>query len=914
MIVFIAILLNIFSLNTKAAEVVRIGGKTRIETANYLASKEFVKADTIILVNGWGYADAVSAVPLSKKLQAPILLTQNVGPLEEDIKYTIEKLQAKSVIIIGGKGVISEEIEKNLKTKYKVERICGTVDTTRMGTNAAVAYEVLKDSYVNTAILVNGQDGYADALTVSSIAASKGYPVLFTKSKELPNSINNIIEKYNLKILAVGGKAVLSDEILDLVRGERIAFGKDRFETNLSLLNWWKARDFSNIYVAAGGRGDKEFADGLVAASAAAKNYAPLLLSGLGANEYHIQGTLKYIEDNISRKSIISIVGGEASVSKSIEESIKNIVYKINNPDLQEIKEVEAVTKLVDFKEYGILRVKVKINGIEVSIEDLNKYGYSAEFQSDKSVFYDESISKNGELSKSNLMQIYNKDKNKIEDFSYKVVITKNKSIVAESSITEVNIIDGEFTAIDIKGYCLKLVDKSGEPEIKSGKVLVGEVLKLNNVICDTVNGRINANVTDYVTLESSNSFVISIEGKNIKALCPGEAIITIKSGVAEKKFTLTVLDNNEENKRKIFKVEPEIHSIKLAKGGSKTFKLKFKDQYGEDFLAAENGIYKDFYIKDFIQDNRDNSLANIEVINKEYDTYVKIQSTDTIDGSGDLYIYNSNGAVIYSIFIEVSEKILFHHIKLESEKYENALILDINPESARDNNQEEIKLKLNEYAEDNSFIGTCEGTEKELKTKDGAHIFNLKVNTQGKTIPYILNLKEGVISIKLNRQYISNIEECEIVVEIIEKGVIRDFKTITIKDSSPKIIESNLKNGVEGNSATIPIHSIIDCENIIIDKLSGDGNVKISKEGIIYIETNIGHDYYNYNPEEDIYLGRLVAFKKEGNIEFVNISQGNFNFKPENGEINGIVTIGVLRCHESTPFKRCFLKIVVTS
>ncbi len=97
-------------------------------------------------------------------------------------------------------------MESSLKSKgFQVTRYDGQKygDKTRYGTNARVAEEILRLSPKSkTGILVNGQDGYADALSVASVAATNGYPVLFGNTKSVPNVVkSNIISKTNYRFL-----------------------------------------------------------------------------------------------------------------------------------------------------------------------------------------------------------------------------------------------------------------------------------------------------------------------------------------------------------------------------------------------------------------------------------------------------------------------------------------------------------------------------------------------------------------------------------------------------------------------------------------------------------------------------------------------------------------------------------------
>ncbi|RXI43600.1 cell wall-binding repeat-containing protein, partial [Clostridium tetani] len=226
----------------------------------------FGKAENVILVNGLGYADSVSATPFAKLKNAPILLTDAEDKPSADLTATLTELGAKNIYIVGGKGVVTEAMEKELAKNYKVERIGGN---SRYETNAEIAKKVIAETKAEKAILVNGQDGYADALSVASVAATKGYPVIFGNKNNVPTVVKDAVKE----VLAVGGEGVLPDAVIKGLEAKRIAKGADRFDTNLKILEHFNADfKFDNIFVAAGGDDStSKFADALVASAAAAK-------------------------------------------------------------------------------------------------------------------------------------------------------------------------------------------------------------------------------------------------------------------------------------------------------------------------------------------------------------------------------------------------------------------------------------------------------------------------------------------------------------------------------------------------------------------------------------------------------------------------------------------------------------------
>lgn len=309
-----------------AAEVTRTGGADRLTTAQEVAKQVFGKADTVVLVNGYGYADAVSATPLAKALNAPILLTSDAEKPSSDLVATLASLGAKKVVIVGGTGVVKDSLKDELAKTYTVERIAGS---SRYETNANVAKEVLKLTKATKGVLVSAA-GYADALSVASIAAAKGMPVLFGNAAEVPAEVKEAAK--GLELVAVGGTGVLPDSVLASVKATRVANGADRFDTNLKVLEYFKGdlKDVNNIFMAAGGRaGDRAFADALVASAAAAKYGAPVVLTGLGASQAQKDAAAKYVADNKKADMKVTIVGGTGSVDENTFNAIKNIVNPV---------------------------------------------------------------------------------------------------------------------------------------------------------------------------------------------------------------------------------------------------------------------------------------------------------------------------------------------------------------------------------------------------------------------------------------------------------------------------------------------------------------------------------------------------------------------------------------------------------
>ena len=90
----------------------RISGENRFSTAVNIA-KEYGSFDTVIIASGENFPDALSAAALSKRYNAPILLTPKKGLSSENLDF-LHKNKIEKYFIVGGKGAVSEKVEWQL--------------------------------------------------------------------------------------------------------------------------------------------------------------------------------------------------------------------------------------------------------------------------------------------------------------------------------------------------------------------------------------------------------------------------------------------------------------------------------------------------------------------------------------------------------------------------------------------------------------------------------------------------------------------------------------------------------------------------------------------------------------------------------------------------------------------------------
>ena len=144
----------------------RVSGKDRYETALEIAKLSFDKNNNAILASGQVFADSLSAVSLTKKHNAPIILTQSDSLTENAKKY----LNGKSVFIVGGEKTVVNDIltrkkpvvkkeDKNLHTKtgqYYSSLISSKLSTSQ-AKESSQAYNVgIKGDY----LVVSGYISY----------------------------------------------------------------------------------------------------------------------------------------------------------------------------------------------------------------------------------------------------------------------------------------------------------------------------------------------------------------------------------------------------------------------------------------------------------------------------------------------------------------------------------------------------------------------------------------------------------------------------------------------------------------------------------------------------------------------------------------------------------------------------------
>ncbi|WP_165700055.1 cell wall-binding repeat-containing protein [Ornithinimicrobium ciconiae] len=199
-------------------EPIRVFGQDRYGTAAVLATTFEPGFDTVYVASGQPLIpkppfvpmmpDALTASARAGAEGAPVLLTKS-SSLPVVMRQALEALDPPSITIVGGLGTVSAYVESELRQIAPVSRISGS---TRFETAAKLFEDY--ESGAPTTYLASGE-WFADALSVSSLAASQGAPVLLANQSRLPGATRDgLVSLDPDTVRFVGGPGVLSDDLM----------------------------------------------------------------------------------------------------------------------------------------------------------------------------------------------------------------------------------------------------------------------------------------------------------------------------------------------------------------------------------------------------------------------------------------------------------------------------------------------------------------------------------------------------------------------------------------------------------------------------------------------------------------------------------------------------------------------------
>ncbi|MDO0824435.1 cell wall-binding repeat-containing protein [Desulfosporosinus nitroreducens] len=294
-----------------------------------IAKQGWTSASNVILARDDQFSDSLAAAPLSKKLDAPILMTGS-STLDDRTLAGLRELGARNIYIVGGTVAIAQEIEDSLSKDYTVTRIAGLQG---YDTAALISTQVGIDS-TQTVYLANGS-AIPDAIAISAFAGAQGNPILLTDKDVLPPSTLQALTNLNAaNVVLLGGTAVISNAVENELSSRFLVKrwgGYDRYDTQSiifqNLLN--KEAPQSPLYFTSGlVRQDdvswgKPYADALLTAALAAKNGGIVAMTEPNTIPSGLNFFLLFNKGYIP-KSVV--VGNNSGVSYNVEQQLQQML------------------------------------------------------------------------------------------------------------------------------------------------------------------------------------------------------------------------------------------------------------------------------------------------------------------------------------------------------------------------------------------------------------------------------------------------------------------------------------------------------------------------------------------------------------------------------------------------------------
>lgn len=286
----------------------RVAGNDRYDTSRRLFNEGWTSSETVILADGLDYPDALSASPLAGKYNAPILLTEKKSlNSQPELVSLLKSKGVKNAYIIGGFNALPGMIDNELKSMgITVKRIGGN---DRYETSVMVAREL---GNVNEVVVTYGL-GFADSLSISSVAAIKGMPIILTATNELSNVAKEYIQGNSvIKSYVIGSTGVVSSNVeASLPNPERLG-GANRYETNKVVFDRFKNElTLDEIFIASA----VDFPDALSGSALATRKNSFVVLSNAKAVE---PATMELISNNRQKINNVIILGGESAITSEV--------------------------------------------------------------------------------------------------------------------------------------------------------------------------------------------------------------------------------------------------------------------------------------------------------------------------------------------------------------------------------------------------------------------------------------------------------------------------------------------------------------------------------------------------------------------------------------------------------------------
>lgn len=288
-----------------ASQMFRIKGENRIETALEISRQAFSQAETVIIADANGFADALSGSVLSEG-RAPLFLIQKA--LTDAHLQELTRLKAKKIYLLGGRTSIPDSVVQQLTQngilEENIHRFSGK---DRYETSLAIA----RFSGCTNYFVADGR-AFPDALSASPVAYLKKAALILTRPTS--DDDRTALLKKGSSLYLIGGPSSVDGQFLPPSSG-RIS-GPNRYATARILAEQMPAQ---TVILASG----VTFPDALSCGPLAMLANAPILLT---ASDTLPKDTRAYFESHRDQIKHIVLVGGQNSIHSAVEKEIAHFL------------------------------------------------------------------------------------------------------------------------------------------------------------------------------------------------------------------------------------------------------------------------------------------------------------------------------------------------------------------------------------------------------------------------------------------------------------------------------------------------------------------------------------------------------------------------------------------------------------
>jgi len=306
------------------AEVRRVAGPSRIETAIETSQELFDAADSVVLARADVYADALAGGPYAGTVDAPILLS-NRDALSPQVAEEVQRLGATTAYLLGGEQALSAQVIADLR-RVGIENVVRIGGTNRFDTARLIAAQIGGDEvYVAEGANLDPARGWPDALAVAPLAATQRRPILLVTAGELPpETARALDERAVTDATIVGGSVAVGFAVEEAIatqvdRVGRVA-GNDRYETSALVADRAIAAglDPGVLWLAQGGN----WPDALASAPTVSASGGILLLVDPQDLD-RSPASRQWIDTNVPELPLIRLLGGDQAIATRVEEQVR---------------------------------------------------------------------------------------------------------------------------------------------------------------------------------------------------------------------------------------------------------------------------------------------------------------------------------------------------------------------------------------------------------------------------------------------------------------------------------------------------------------------------------------------------------------------------------------------------------------